>query len=72
MNVQTLLIENTNRPEIQAKIKDAFEKGAKDAGFSLWIRADHTVAAGTLETYENFNAAVEAGLQRVRETVNLD
>lgn len=72
MSIQTLLIENSNRPEIQEQIRNAAVKGAADAGFNLIVGYDNQVKAGTLETYENFEAAIDAALERINETVNLD
>lgn len=72
MNIQSLLIENSNRPKIQEQIRNAAVKGAADAGFNLIIGYDNQVKAGTRETYENFEAAIQAAVERINETVNLD
>lgn len=72
MNIQTLLIENSNRPEIQEQIRAAAEKGAADAGFNLIVGYDNRPKAGTRETYENWEEAIFAAMQEIEETVNLD
>lgn len=72
MNIQTLLIENSNRPEIQQQIREAAVKGAANAGFNLIVGYDNQVKCGTKETYENYEAAVEAAVEEIKETVNLD
>lgn len=72
MNIQSLLIENNNRPEVQQEIREAAVKGAADAGFNLIIGYDNRVKCGTEETFNNFEAAIEAAVERVKEVVNLD
>ena len=72
MNIQTLLIENSNRPEIQQQIRNAAANGASDAGFNLIIGYDNQVKCGTQKTYENYDAAIQAAVERIQETVNLD
>jgi len=72
MKIQQLLIENSNRPEIQDQIRAAAIKGAADAGFNLIIGYDNQVKASTKETYEKLDEAKEAALEAINENVNLD
>ena len=72
MTIQSLLIENSNRPEIQDQIRKAAVEGAKAAGFNLIVGYDNQVKAGTQETYENFEVACIAAIERINETVTLD
>lgn len=72
MSIQQLLLENSNRPEIQEQIRAAAIKGAREAGFNLIIGYDNQVKAGTNETYENFSLATEAAWESINENVNLD
>ena len=72
MTIQSLLIENSNRPSIQQEIRDAAIKGAYEKGFNLILGYDNQPKAGTQETYENWGECLEAALQNVLETVNLD
>ena len=69
--IQSLLIENSNRPEIQEQIRNAATKGASDAGFNLIIGYDNQAKAGTKETYERFEEAIAAAMECVMETVDL-
>lgn len=71
MSIQELLIENSNRPEIQEQIRNAAVKGAADAGFNLIIGYDNQVKAGTQETYDCFDDAKAAAMEYVMETVEL-
>lgn len=72
MSIQELLIENSNRPEVQEQIRKAAMHGAADAGFNLIIWYDNQVKFGTRESYENQEAVIEAATARIYETVNLD
>lgn len=72
MSIQELLIENSNRPEIQEQIRQAAMKGASEAGFNLIIGYDNQVKYGTRESYENQEAVLNAAWERINETVNLD
>lgn len=71
MRIQELLIENSNRPEVQDQIRKAAMQGAADAGFNLIIGYDNQVKFGTRESYENQEAAIQAAVDRVKETVDL-
>lgn len=46
--------------------------GARDAGFNLVVGYDNKPWAGTQETYDNWEAATEAAIARIKEVVNLD
>ena len=70
--IEELLYENSNRPEIQEKIRQAAVKGAADEGFSLVIGYDNSLKFGDKETYENQSDALAAAESRIEETVNLD
>ena len=63
---------HSNRPSIQQEIRDAAIKGAYEKGFNLILGYDNQPKAGTQETYENWGECLEAALQNVLETVNLD
>lgn len=71
-SIQNLLIENSNRPEVQAEIRKHAIEGARDAGFNIILGYDNKPAAGTKHTYENWEAAITAAKNRVAETVDLD
>ena len=70
--IEEILYENSNRPEIQEKIRQAAVKGAADEGFSLVIGYDNSLKFGDKETYENQSDALAAAESRIEETVNLD
>jgi hypothetical protein len=69
--ISELLIENSNRPEIQDQIREAAVKGAKEAGFCLVVGNDNEVKFGDEETYNNQDAAIAAAIARIEETVEL-
>lgn len=70
--IQDLLNENSNRPQIQAEIRKAAEKGAKEAGFSMTITSDNQVKYGNEETYNSQDEANHAAWKSIQENVNLD
>lgn len=73
MRIQELLIENSNRPKIQQEIKDAAEKGASGAGFNIMVDLyKSAVVFIDQETHDNQEAAVQAAMEAIKETVNLD
>lgn len=72
MSIQQLLIENSNRPEVQQKIREAAMSGAADAGFNLIVGYDNQVKFGTQESYENQEAAIAAAWEKINEISELE
>jgi hypothetical protein len=70
--IQRLLIENSNRPEVQQQIREAAVKGAANAGYNLIIGYDNQVKYGTRDSYDNQDAAEQAAWDSIQENVNLD
>lgn len=70
--IQRLLIENSNRPEIQQQIREAAVKGAQEAGYNMILSYDNQVKYGTRESYDNQEFAEQAAWNSIQENVNLD
>ena len=70
--IEKLLIENSNRPQVQKEVREAAVKGAAEAGYNMIIAHDNKVMYGTEDGYNNQEAALQAAWDKIMEDVELD
>lgn len=70
--IETLIIENSNRPQVQKEVREAAVKGAAEAGYNMIIGYDNKVMYGTEDGYNNQEAALQAAWDKIMEDVELD